>query len=207
MIKIHDVVKSIVDKDVEIKNMMSRGFLNLSQYARHIQERVEEGSKKEVSVQSIVVSLSRLEKKIKAYDYMPEIKISQLSFKKPITEIVYENKEEVLSGLSRINKMTKKDDFLSFSTSSKDISIIFSSDLEDKLRSLLGSPRVKKTGLAAVSIRFDEELVSRPAVGFSLLQKIASKRIVLEEVVSTLNEFTLVFDSEKISLVMEALDV
>jgi hypothetical protein len=71
----------------------------------------------------------------------------------------------------------------------------------------LGSPRVKKTGLAAVSIRFDEELVSRPAVGFSLLQKIASKRIVLEEVVSTLNEFTLVFDSEKISLVMEALDV
>lgn len=209
MIKIHDVIKNIVDKDIEVKNMLARRILNLSSYARSIKGEVEKETKKEVSIQSIVVSLSRIEKKIKAYNYLPSIKIDNLSVKKPVTELVYKKNKENLFKLINIFKLAienEKSPF-SFSVGTENISILISSYIVDGAMAIFKElPTIKKTKLASVGISFSPELVEESGVGFSLMQKISSKRIILDEVFSTFNEFTLIFNEGELPKVLEALE-
>lgn len=209
MIKIQDTIKDIVDSNIEVKNSLAKGLINLSSYARTIQKQVVKKAKKEVSVQSIVVALSRIERKLKAYDYLPDVKITQLSVKKPIVELVYQHNEENLKKLAKVAAAasTLEDSFLSFSTSTQDIAIVVSENIEDKVRqSFDHEPKVYKEGLAAVSIRFGKGLVEESGVGFVLMQRIAARNIVLDEVVSTFNEFTLVFAAKQLPRVLEALE-
>jgi hypothetical protein len=205
MIAIQDAVKNIVEKDIEIKNGMARGLINLSSYARLIRKQVAGLSKKDVSTQSIVVALARVSKKIKAYRYLPEIKISQLSVKTPIVELVYSNTEENQARLGKIADTISflADPFLSMSTSTQDIAIVVSAEAEGKITKIFSSkPKLVKRGLSAVSIRFNKDLVEESGVGFAIMQKISSRNIVLDEVVSTYNEFTLVFKAEYLSDVL-----
>lgn len=205
MIKIQEAVKNIVEKDIEIKNGMARGLINLSNYARLIRKQVAGLSKKDVSVQSIVVALARVSKKIKAYKYLPEIKISQLSVKTPIIELVYPNTEENQGRLGKIADTISflSDPFLSMSTSTQDIAIVVSAEAEEKITKIFkGKPKLVKRNLSAVSIRFSKDLVEESGVGFSIMQKISSRNIVLDEVVSTYNEFTLVFKTEYLNDVL-----
>lgn len=205
MIKIQEAVKNIVEKDVEIKNGMARGLINLSNYARLIRKQVAVLSKKDVSVQSIVVALARVSKKIKAYRYLPEIKITQLSVKTPIIELVYPNTEENQTKLGKIPEAVSflSDPFLSLSTSTQDIAIVVSAQAEDKILKIFkDKPKLVKRNLSAVSIRFGKDLVEESGVGFSIMQKISSRNIVLDEVVSTYNEFTLVFKTEYLNDVL-----
>lgn len=199
MITIQEAVKNIVEQDVEVKNGMARGLINLSHYARLIKKQVAQLSKKDVSVQSIVVALARVSKKLKAYRYLPDVKISQLSVKTPIIEFVYLNTPENQAKLGKIADAVSflSDPFLSLSTSTHDIAIVVSAEAEAKIAKIFGNKSlVVKKNLSAVSIRFNKDLVEESGIGFSLMQKISSRNIVLDEVVSTYNEFTLVFKRE-----------
>jgi hypothetical protein len=206
MIKIKDIVQNIVEEDIEVKNTIARGFLNLSQYAREIQKTVSKQAKKEVSVQSI--ALSRLQRKLKAYQYLPSVTLTQLSVRKPVIELVYAYSPENMQKLGGVASLVGKQEeaFLSLSTSSQDIVIIISEDFEEKIKKkFTKEPKIIKRNLTALSMRFPKELVEESGVGFSLMQKIASRNIVLEEVVSTFNEFTLVFESSYLPKMLDAL--
>jgi len=208
MISIKDVVQTIVSNDIEAQNSISRGILNLSQYAREIQEKVEEATKKEVSMQSIVVTLSRLERKQKAYGFLPNVEISSLSVKSPIIELVYEKNQKNLEHVLKIFSTFQKDNdtFFSLSTSTRDIAIVASVSLEKEIvKAVTQKPKFIKRDLSAVSVRFNESLVEQPNVGYALMHLISLRNITLDEVFSTYNEFTLVFKTEDLHKVLEAL--
>lgn len=207
MITIKQGVQTVIQGDSEAYNALARGILNLSQYAREIKNKVEELTKKDVAIQSIVVTLTRLERKQKAYNFLPKVEISNLSVKSPIIELVYtknqRNLEHVLKLFSTIEKSDET--FFSLSTSTNDIAIIASSSLEQKIKKMItDTPKEVKHDLSAVSVRFDKALVQEPNIGYSLMHMIALRNITLDEVFSTFNEFTLVFKSEYLHKVIEA---
>jgi hypothetical protein len=208
MISIKQAVENVINEDFEGKNAMARKVLNLSQYARIIQKDVAKQAKKDVSIQSIVVTLSRLEGKLKAYNYLPEVIIRQLSVHTPIVQIIFIKNKKNLSALTvAINNIqTNEDVFFSFSTSTRDIAIVASSSIEKQVMNEFNdTPKILKRDLAAVSIRFDEELVEHSGVGFSLLHKVSSRRVPLDAAITTYNEFTLVFETEYLNKVIEVL--
>ena len=139
MITIKQGVQTVIQGDSEAYNALARGILNLSQYAREIKNKVEELTKKDVAIQSIVVTLTRLERKQKAYNFLPKVEISNLSVKSPIIELVYtknqRNLEHVLKLFSTIEKSDET--FFSLSTSTNDIAIIASSSLEQKIKKMI----------------------------------------------------------------------
>lgn len=207
MIKIHDTVKEIVDKNVEVKNMLAQKLLNLSQYAQTIQKTVEKKTMKRVSIQSIVVSLSRIQKKLKVYNYLPHIDIDSISVRRNVVQFVYPNTPNYIEKLSQLaHTISKKENvFFSFSTNTKDISIIVSETIEETIKGIFtNKPKIYKNDLSAISIHFDKNLVEEAGVGYSLMHKIASKRIILDEVTSTFNEFTLIFSTRQLHKVLEA---
>ncbi len=205
---IKEGVEKILNNDIEAQNSLSRGILNLSQYAREIKKKVEELTKKEVSNQSLVVTLSRIERRQKAYGFLPKIEISNLSVKSPIIEFVYEkngkNLEQILKLFSSLQK--NNETFFSLSTSTRDIAIIASLSLEKEIVGTINQkPKKTKYNLSAVSVRFNEELVQEPNIGYALMHLISLRNITLDEVFSTYNEFTFVFKTEYLHKVIEAL--
>lgn len=210
MINIREAVEEIIKADYEAWGGLKRGILNLSGYARTVQEKVGEYTKKEVGLQSIVVTLARLEKKFASKKRANDIEVRQLVVQSPIAQLVYPKNQETLRALTRtIESMGEIEDaFFSFSTSTKDIAIIISEKLEGTVtKNFNVNPTLQKKDLSAISIRFDEQLVREANVGLTLLQRIAVKNIVLDAALTTYNEFTLIFESKYLHDAIEALSV
>ncbi len=205
---IKEGVEKILNNDIEAQNSLSRGILNLSQYAREIKEKVEKLTNKQISNQSLVVTLSRIERKQKAYGFLPKVEISNLSVKSPIVEFIYEKNKKNLEQILKLFASAQKDNetFFSLSTSTRDIAIIASLSLEKEIvRTITQKPKQIKHDLSAISVRFDEQLVQEPNIGYALMHLISLRNITLDEVFSTYNEFTFVFKTEYLHKVIEAL--
>lgn len=208
MLSIASAVENIVRQDRTACEALRRGVMNLSQYAREIQKVVSDETKKDVGIQSIVVTLSRLEKVLAKSRVSREIDIQQLSVQSPIVQLIYPKNSETTSELvAAINKANGLADvFFSISTSTKDIGLIVSEKILNNVKSTFTlRPLVEKHGLSAVSIRFDERLVREANVGLVLLEKIASHDVVLDAALTTFNEFTLVFEGKYLEKVISAL--
>ena len=65
MIKIQPIVRNIVLKEIEACFALTNGYMNMSGYAQRIRPAVEALTKKQVTINSLVASLSRLKKEFK----------------------------------------------------------------------------------------------------------------------------------------------
>ncbi len=209
MRSIHSVVETILIRDADIKEKISEGLINLSAYAKRIQRDVETRAMKPASVESITVSLSRIQQSLgqTRKNSAPTV-VSRLSIQSPIVEHVYEKSPDALLSLGKTMKLLgsiSPDNYFSFSTSTRDIAIVMSESIEKDIANLFTKkPRVKKKDLVALSIRFPETAVSEPNIGTKFMQAIGARGIVLDEVVSTYNEFTIVCNKKYLD---DALDV
>ena len=92
MIKIQPIVREIVLKEFEAYFALTNGYMNMSSYAYRIRPKVEEFAKKQVTITSLVVSLSRLRKEFKKEKTLIyDVSIKNINTKLPISEIIYEN--------------------------------------------------------------------------------------------------------------------
>lgn len=207
MRNISKAVQEIVEQDLEVAHLLSSGLLNRSEYARKIQKQVEVLSMKEVSIKSIVVSLSRL--KIEGVPVPDYVEVEQLSIHTPIVDIIYDKNKKNLEILGSLaGEITiKSEGFLTFSTSTREISITASHEFESLIiDKFLNTEKIVRKDLSAVSILFKEELVPIPNIGLYFHRLIATRGIPLDKVVTTNNEFTLIFNSKYLKDMLEVLN-
>jgi hypothetical protein len=209
MISIREATENILTNDYVALESLKRRVMNFSEYARSIRDKVAEYTKKEVGVQSIVVTLARLEQKLAKGVYRPaDVSVAQLTVQSPITQLVYPKTQENLQALTEAVKGAggSPDAFFSFSSSTKDVALVVSEKIEIEMTGYFSeTPILAKKGLSALTIRFDEKLVREPNVGLALLQKLAARKVVLDAALTTYNEFTLVFENRYLHDAVEAL--
>lgn len=207
MIKIKDIVKEITLKDEEILYPFTHNLLNLSAYAKKIQKEVEDRSFKKVAIRSIVVALSRIQKEVDGKNpLIQDVIINNISTKSPLSELVFEKNSDVLRNLSKLHKKvtTSNDDFLTITLSTNEISVICSDRIvEDVLKTLGSRPRMIQDGLASLGLTFHPKYYEIPNVGYSLLRKVAQKKIILAEIVSTHTEMIFVFHQKDLASMVE----
>ena len=100
-----------------------------------------------------------------------------------------------------------------FYTSSRgvnEINIVISDRLESYVENLFSGERMtqKVSNLASVTVRLPHENVTVPGVYYFIFQRLAWEGIVLHEVISTTNEFTIIVDdpeADKAFAVIKAL--
>lgn len=206
MIKIHDVVQQILFSDEEALTALSYGYMNLSQYAQRIYKEVGARAKKEVSVAGVVVALSRIGKRIgKKHPLIQEVVIKNITTKAPLTEMVYIKTPESIAALSKVYTKihTGTDDFFTITLSTSEISVICSDrikyDIEQKLTQ---KPHTTVHNLASIGLSFDPKYYPMPNITFSLLRKIALKRIPLAETITTRTEILFVFDQKYLGTIV-----
>ncbi|MFA6520624.1 MAG: hypothetical protein WCT44_03400 [Candidatus Paceibacterota bacterium] len=193
MIKIQPIVRDIVMKELEAYFALSNGYMNMSSYAHRIKPKVEELTKKSVTITSLVVSLSRIRKEIKKVKpLIVDVPITNISTKLPISEIAFERDNKVLKELEVLQQKisVSQEDFFTVTAGTKEIDIFCSTSLEKKiLKHFKAKPKIVNNNFAAVGVSYGEEVFGMPNIFFSLLSVTARARINIEELISTPTEF------------------
>jgi hypothetical protein len=196
MIKIQPIVRDIVMGEIEALFALTNGYMNMSSYAHRIKPKVEALTKKQVTITSLVVSLSRLRKEFKKeHPLVREVPITNITTKLPLSEIVYENSNKIIEELESLNKKLSmsQEDFFTIAIGTTEIDIIFSANLENKiLKHFKIKPKYINHGFAAIGISYGPEVFGMPNIFFSLLSVTARARKNIEELVSTPTEFIII---------------
>src|SRR3989338_190113 len=192
MIKIQPIVREIVLRELEAYISLSNGYMNMSSYAHRIKPKVEALAKRSTTIASLVVSLSRLRKEFKKEKpLIHNVAIKNITTKLPLSEIAYGNSDKFIKELELLHKniSVSQDDFFTITIGTKEIDIICSSNVENKvLTHFKMKPKIINHNLAAVGVSFGPEVFGTPNVFFSLLSVTARARINIEELVSTPTE-------------------
>jgi hypothetical protein len=200
MIKIHDIVQSILLSDEEALSAISNGYMNFSQYAGKIQKEVEQKTMKSVGVPGIVVALSRLSKDIgNKNPLVQDVQIKNITTKSPLSEIVYSKTSESITKLSKVYDKIKTgtDDFFTMTLSTNEITVICSDRIKIEIeKNLKEQPVMVVKNLASIGLSLDPKYYPMPNITFSLIRRIAQKKIPLAETITTRTEIIFVFEQK-----------
>ncbi|MFA6353989.1 MAG: hypothetical protein WCW93_03600 [Candidatus Paceibacterota bacterium] len=203
MIKIQPIVREIVLGELEACFALTNGYMNMSSYAHRIRPKVESLTKKQVTITSLVVSLSRLRKEFKKEKpLVHDVTIKNITTKLPISEIIYENNSKFIGELESFYKeiAVTPEDFFTITMGTAEVDILCSSNLENKvLKHFKIKPKIMNHNLAAIGISYGSEVFGMPNVFFSLLSVTARARINIEELVSTPTELIFIIAEKDFS--------
>ncbi len=203
MIKINEIVENIVYSEEEALYSLSQKFMNLSAYAKRIRKEVDRQTKKTVQATSIVVALSRIQKQMKkVHPLIQDVKINNITAKSPLSEIVFEKTPAIVSKLSQLYEQVKttSDDFLTMTLSTSEITVICSDRIKDSvLKHFNEKPIMIESGLASLGISIDPKYYPMPNITYSLIRRIATKKIPLAETITTHAEIIFVFHQKDLS--------
>ena len=186
------MVRDIIMGEMEAYFALTNGYMNMSSYAYQIKPRVETLTKKQVTINSLVVSLSRLRWEFKkGKPLVQDIPITNITTKLPLTEIVYENTDNSISKLESFHKKISitRENFFTTTVSTTELNVICSSNIAKKvLKHFNIKPKFTVNNLAAVGISFNPAQFCIPNTFFSLISVLARARINIAEIVSTYTE-------------------
>lgn len=195
MIKVSDAVKDIIESSETALNALSAGILNFSAYAQTIHKEVEEKTKKEVQLGTIVVALSRLAKYYKKQEaILPKIVIDNLTIKAPLIEFTLSNNKRNLEKV----RLLDTGDFLTITRGVSEITIIANEEQRDFITKAFkkGDVIAIIPNLVALSVKFNQEYVYEPNLIYAILRTLALKRINIIEIISTYTELTFIVEQK-----------
>jgi hypothetical protein len=203
MIKVSDVVASIVQQSLEASLMLSRGTLNLSAYGKQILPEVERHTKKPVKLGSIVIALSRLSKNMKAMpELLPPPTALEVSARSGLMEVVFERTQKNLELFHLVQKKAapKTVDFFVGTQGIAEITMIMAEDWFPLVEKIFKGvePKFILRSLAALTLRCTEKDIFVPNVFFSTLYPFAMRRLNIVEFITTFTEMTLIFEEKDV---------
>lgn len=210
MKKISSIVSAIIFADNIAIEAMESGIINFSAYAQKIHREVEAKCQKEVKLGSIVIALSRLKKQLPdRAPLIPPVRIKNLTVKTPLTEITYDKSRMLINLLFQPKfKTILADDYFSIISGITEISIIAPPAQISRLREIISAdPKAVYENLSAITINFSEnEYLETPNMIHALVSALATRRINLIEIISTLTEISFIVREKELKASAELLN-
>ncbi len=200
MITIQDIVEEIIKDNVTFYEVLGLRFINASALAKEIQPLVEKKLLRKINLNSIIVAIVRLKKKI-SNQQNQKIKIfdetTEITLRTNFTELVYSNEEKIIKIFSQLKvNLEKEKEFFAFSKGFYEITFVAP---QKYLHPIIKEyPLFKKAfeNLSVISIKLPEKVVAIPGVYYRILQFIAYEKIPLVEIFSTYTEFILIVNEK-----------
>lgn len=207
MISTTNVVKKILLASDTAQLAAAEGILNASAFARQIQPQVEELAKKPVKTGTITTSLYRLLDQFNFRNFKPKVVLSAMSIQPQVMSITYEKTGQLLSQIPPFaaNFSENHESFFTFTQGPEEITIIADTELGHSLIEQFGSAKRVYQDLVALSVRFSERYLEVPNTLYTLMSRLAVKRVNVIEVVSTLTTLTFVVREREINRALEGL--
>lgn len=203
MITIPEVVQQLVVKEPLIEEALQKNILNLSAYAREIRPRIETILMKRVETGAIIMALRRMKRVVKI-----KVELSSFFHVKPniiirsnLTEYTLENTEEVLTSITNLMENTRNHRHIVAVTQGiYETAVIIDAQYKQDIEKIIAKSSVKDsvTNLSAITLILPPSNVETPGVYYTILKALAWNGINVFDVVSTKNEFTILFGDAEI---------
>jgi hypothetical protein len=210
-------VSSIVENYIKTKpfllNALSLGIINLTSLSRNIMSELESEFSKDVKQGAVVMSLKRLTEEL---DFRLNHKINkviknigEITVRSALTDYTFAVSETVLNKqgelITDIN--TLSDIFYTSSRGVNEINIVVSNSVNHLVDKHFSNEKLiqKLENLASITVKLPKENVAVPGIYYFIFQRLAWEGIIINEVISTSNEFTILVSEEQVDVAFKVI--
>ncbi|MCW2118278.1 aspartate kinase [Flavobacterium sp. 7A] len=210
-------VSSIVENYIKTKpfllNALSLGIINLTSLSRNIMSELESEFGKEVKQGAVVMSLKRLTEEL---DFRLNHKINkviknigEITVRSALTDYAFAVSETVLNKqaelISDINAFP--DVFYTSSRGVNEINIVVSNSVNALVDKHFVNEKLlqKIDNLASITVKLPKENIVIPGIYYFIFQRLAWEGIIINEVISTSNEFTILVSEEQVDVAFKVI--
>jgi hypothetical protein len=199
---ISSVVENVIHRKPFLQSALAEGIINLTSLSRQIKPEIEAVLGKVVREGAIVMALKRLSEHLEfraTHKILKVLKdIGEITVRSSLVDYTFLTSESILEKQAELMREVHRmpDVFYTSSRGVNEINIVTSERLEAFIDELFKMERLtqKVKNLASVTVRLPHENVSVPGIYYFIFQRLAWEGIVLHEVISTTNEFTIIVD-------------
>jgi hypothetical protein len=200
------VVENYIKKKPFLQSALAQGIINLTSLSRLVKPEVEEELGKEVRNGAIVMALKRLSDDLEfraTHRILKVLKnIGEITVRSSLTDFTFLVSDSILENQSSLLKEVNrnKDVFYTSSRGVNELNIVVSNTLESTVEELFKKERCtqKSSNLSSITVKLPAENVSVPGIYYFIFQRLAWEGIVLYEVISTTNEFTILVNDDQV---------
>jgi hypothetical protein len=210
-------ISSVVEQYIKSKpfllSSLSQGIINLTSLARIMMPELEAHLGKDVKQGAVVMSLKRLSEEL---DFKINYKISkvlknigEITVRSSLTDFTYVISDTLLDNqaklISEINK--QQDIFYTSSRGVNETNIVTSTSVEPLIETIFKSEKLthKIENLSSITVKLPQENISTPGVYYYIFQRLAWEGIIIHEVISTTNEFTIIVSDDQIDVAFKVI--
>lgn len=210
-------ISSVVEHYIKTKpfllSALSQGIINLTSLSRNMMPELEQELGKDVKQGAVVMALKRLSEELdfrvnhkilKVLKNIGEITVrsSLIDYTFAVSETILDKQAALISEINKENGI-----FYTSSRGVNETNIVVSNSvgfLVDKHFS--GEKLIQKLdNLASITVKLPKENVSIPGIYYFIFQRLAWEGIIINEVISTSNEFTILVSEEEVDVAFKVI--
>ena len=212
-----NTISSVVEQYIKSKpfllNSLSQGIINLTSLSRIMMPELQSHLGKEVKQGAIVMALKRLSEEL---DFKINYKISkvlknigEITVRSSLTDYTFVISDTLLENqarlLAEINKV--HDIFYTSSRGVNETNIVVSASIDSIIDTIFRSEKLthKIKDLSSITVKLPQENISTPGVYYYIFQRLAWEGIIIHEVISTTNEFTIIVSDDQIDIAFKVI--
>ena len=207
------VVEQYIKKKPFLQSALAQGIINLTSLSRIVKPEIEEELGKDVRNGAIVMALKRLSDDLEfraTHKIVKVLKnIGEITVRSNLTDYTFLSSETILAQQARLLEKVheNQDIFYTSSRGVNEINIVVSNLLDGTVEELFQNERCtqKAENLSSVTVKLPSENVSVPGIYYFIFQRLAWEGIVLYEVISTTNEFTILVNDDQVDVAFKTI--
>ncbi|WP_047418498.1 aspartate kinase [Cellulophaga sp. Hel_I_12] len=210
---ISSVVEHYIKKKPFLQSALAQGIINLTSLSRIILPEIEEELGKDIRNGAIVMALKRLSDDLEyraTHKIVKVLKnIGEITVRSSLTDFTFLLSDSILENQRLLLKEINKDTAV-FYTSSRgvnELNIVVSNSLDKTVEALFETERCtqKAENLSSITVKLPSENVTVPGIYYFIFQRLAWEGIILYEVISTTNEFTILVDDDQVDVAFKTI--
>ncbi len=207
------VVENYIKKKPFLQSALAQGIINLTSLSRIVKPEIEEELGKDIRNGAIVMALKRLSDDLEfraTHKIVKVLKnIGEITVRSNLSDYTFLSSETILPNQAKLLEEVNKnqDIFYTSSRGVNEINIVVSNALDSTVEELFAHERCtqKAENLSSVTVKLPAENVSVPGIYYFIFQRLAWEGIVLYEVISTTNEFTVLVNDDQVDVAFKTI--
>lgn len=210
---ISSVVEHYIKKKPFLQSALAQGIINLTSLSRIVKPEIESELGKDIRNGAIVMALKRLSDDLEfraTHKILKVLKnIGEITVRSSLSDYTFLASDNILVNqaklLEEINE--NQDVFYTSSRGVNEINIVISSIMDETVQRLFKDEKCtqKADNLSSITVKLPAENVSVPGIYYFIFQRLAWEGIVLYEVISTTNEFTILVNDEQVDIAFKTI--
>ena len=196
-----------------MQSALAQGIINLTSLSRIVKAEIEDELGKDIRNGAIVMALKRLSDDLEFRATHKIIKvlknIGEITVRSSLTDYTFLVSNTILVQQAKLLEAVNQnqDVFFTSSRGVNEINIVISNVMDKTVEELFKDEKgtQKAEDLSSITVKLPAENVSVPGIYYFIFQRLAWEGIVLYEVISTTNEFTILVNDEQVDIAFKTI--